>query len=196
MLERAALALVGSLGASTPLLVPRARLLLVGWIGWRGKRPFAAEPLQLDARAFPEVLAASGSPGHGVPGFRRSCREALYARRVAQLTRRRPGSATSYDDVALASLASVDVEQAQGFVTRELGPLAESSDHSRRLSATLRVYLEENLSPLRASQRLGVHENTIANRIRAAQELLPHPIEQRSPELLVALRLIRLGHDA
>jgi PucR C-terminal helix-turn-helix domain/GGDEF-like domain len=196
MLERAALALVGSLGASTPLLVPRARLLLVGWIGWRGERAFGAEPLQLDTRAFPQVLAAFGSPAHGVPGFCRSCREALYGRRVAQLTRRRPGSVTRYDDVALASLASADVEQARGFVATELGQLASSDDHSRRLSATLRVYLEENMSPLRASHRLGVHENTITNRIRAAQELLPHTIEHRSPELLVALRLIRLTHDA
>ena len=93
-------------------------------------------------------------------------------------------------------LQGADVEQARGFVARELGQLAASDDHSRRLSATLRVYLEKNMSPLRASHRLGVHENTITNRIRAAQELLPHPIEQRSPELLVALRLIRLTHDA
>jgi DNA-binding PucR family transcriptional regulator len=52
------------------------------------------------------------------------------------------------------------------------------------------------MSPLRTSHRLGVHENTVANRIRAAQELLPHRIEHRTPELLVALRLIRLTHDA
>ena len=51
------------------------------------------------------------------------------------------------------------------------------------------------MSPLLASQRLGVHENTITNRIRAAQEQLPHPIEHRSPELLVALRLIRLADE-
>lgn len=196
MLERAALELVGSLGASAPLLVPRARLCLVGWVGWRGDRKFQDEPVRLDRQAFPEVLAAFGSPGHGVPGFSRSHREALYARKVAQLTRRRAGSVTTYDDVALAALASADVEQARGFVASELGPLGAHDDNARRLSATLRVYLEENMSPLRASQRLGVHENTISNRIRAAQELLPHPIEQRSPELLVALRLIRLTHDA
>ena len=40
-----------------------------------------------------------------------------------------------------------------------------------------------------------VHENTITNRIRTAQKLLSHPIDHRSPELLVALRLIRLTHD-
>jgi hypothetical protein len=62
--------------------------------------------------------------------------------------------------------------------------------------ATLRVYLEGNTSPLRASHRLGVDENTITNRIRAAPELLPHPIEHRSAELLVALRLMSITHDA
>jgi DNA-binding PucR family transcriptional regulator len=122
-------------------------------------------------------------------------REALYARKVAQLTRRRAGSVTSYNDVALAALASADVEQARGFVATELGQLAAGGDVSRRLSATLRIYLEENMSPLRASQRLGVHENTITNRVRAAQELLPHPIGHRWPELLVALRLIKLTED-
>jgi DNA-binding PucR family transcriptional regulator len=196
MLERAALEMVEALGATAPLLVPRAGLCLVGWVGWRGDRRFQAEPLRLDGGAFPEALAAFGSPARGVPGFSRSHREALYARKVAQLTRRRPGSVTRYDDVALEALASPDVEQARAFVATELGQLAAGDDHSRRLSATLRIYLEENMSPLRASQRLGVHENTITNRVRAAQELLPHPIEDRWPELLVALRLIKLTQDA
>ena len=147
------------------------------------------------AQTFPDVLAGFGSPGHGVPGFCRSHRDAMHARRVAQLTRRRPGSVTPYDDVALASLASADVGHAKEFVATELGQLAADDDHSRRLTATLRVYLEENMSPLRAAQRLGVHENTITNRIRTVQELLPHPIEHRSPELQVALRLLRLGQE-
>ena len=52
------------------------------------------------------------------------------------------------------------------------------------------------MSPLRAAHRLGVHENTITNRIRAAQELIAHPIEHRSPELQVALRLLTLAQEA
>jgi DNA-binding PucR family transcriptional regulator len=87
------------------------------------------------------------------------------------------------------------VEQAREFVKAELGRLVGDDDQSRRLGATLRVYLEENMSPSLASRRLGVHENTITNRIRAAQELLPHPIEQRACELQVALRLIRLAQS-
>jgi DNA-binding PucR family transcriptional regulator len=139
------------------------------------------------------VLAAFGSAANGVAGFARSHREALLARRIARLTDQRPGSVTEYDHVALPALASSDVGQAREFVASELGPLIADDDHSLRLSATLRVYLEENLSPSRAARRLGVHEHTITNRIRAAQELLPHPIEQRVGELQVALRLIRLA---
>ena len=130
--------------------------------------------------------------GSGVLGFARSHREAFQARRIAQLTQQRAGTVTQYDTVALAALASADVGQAREFVRAELGQLLGDDDQSVRLSATLRVYLEENMSPSRASRRLGVHEHTITNRIRAAQELLPHPIEQRACELQVALRLIRL----
>jgi hypothetical protein len=74
---------------------------------------------------------------------------------------------------------------------------------TRDASAEFPRHLEENMSALLASQRLGVHENTITNGICAAQErcrsrssgarpgALPEPIERRSPELLVALRVIR-----
>lgn len=194
MLERAALQLVSSLGMPPPLLVPRARLCLAGWIGSRDDdRIVGLEHAHTDVQSFPTVLAAFGSPGAGVAGFARSHREAFHARRIAQLTQQRAGTVTRYDTVALAALASTDVGEAREFVRAELGQLLGDDDQSVRLSATLRVYLEENMSPSRASRRLGVHENTIANRIRSAQELLPHPIEQRACELQVALRLIRLA---
>jgi DNA-binding PucR family transcriptional regulator len=196
MIERAALKLAASLGTAAPLLAPRARLCLAGWIGSRRDDHIVdLKGAHVDAQSFPTVLAAFGSPGSGVAGFARSHREAFHARRIAQLTQQRPGTVTQYDTVALAALASTDVEQAREFVRAELGQLAGNDDQSLRLSATLRVYLEENMSPSRASRRLGVHEHTITNRIRAAQEALPHPIEQRVSELQVALRLIRLAQS-
>jgi DNA-binding PucR family transcriptional regulator len=194
MIERAALHLASSLGVAPPLLVPRARLCVAGWIGSRGDNPTVdLKQAHIDVQSFPTVLAAFGSPGVGVAGFARSHREAFHARRIARLTQRRAGTVTDYDTVALAALASTDVGQAREFVRAELGQLLGDDDQSVRLSATLRVYLEENMSPSRASRRLGVHENTITNRIRTAQELLPHPIEHRSCELQVALRLARLA---
>ncbi|HEX3979493.1 MAG TPA: helix-turn-helix domain-containing protein [Solirubrobacteraceae bacterium] len=194
MIERAALQLVSSLGLAGPLLVPRARLCLAGWIGSRGDDHIVGlTHAHMDIESFPTVLAAFGSPGVGVTGFARSHREAFHTRRIAQLTQQRAGTVTHYDTVALAALASADLGEAREFVTAELGQLLGDDDQSVRLSATLRVYLEENMSPLRASRRLGVHEHTITNRIRAAQELLPHPIDQRSCELQVALRLLPLA---
>jgi DNA-binding PucR family transcriptional regulator len=196
MIERAALQLVSSLGMAAPLLVPRARLCLAGWIGSRGDdHVVGLEHGQVDIRSFPTVLAAFGSPGVGVAGFARSHREAFHARRIVQLTQQRAGTVTHYDTVALAALASTEVRDAREFVRAELGQLLADDDQSVRLSATLRVYLEENMSPSRASRRLGVHEHTITNRVRAAQELLPRPIEQRACELQVALRLIRLAQS-
>jgi DNA-binding PucR family transcriptional regulator len=66
-----------------------------------------------------------------------------------------------------------NAEHATEFVATELGQHANGDHDARRLTATLRVYVEENMSPLWASQILGVQENTITNRARAAQELLP-----------------------
>jgi hypothetical protein len=195
-LERAALELATAVADGTPLVVPRARLVIAAWVGSPTRaagRDLAR--LRLDIREFPSVLAAFGSGGHGVDGFRRSHHEAMHARRIARLTRRRPGFVTRWDDVALAALASVDLELAHQFVARELGPLAGDDDQTARLAATLRVYLDEGMSPRRAAQRLGVHENTIGNRIRAAQERLPRPIGERSCELQVALRLVGLARD-
>jgi DNA-binding PucR family transcriptional regulator len=97
-----------------------------------------------------------------------------------------------YEDVALTAVASVDMELAREFVARELGPLPAQDDDTVWLAATLRVYLEEQASPRRTAQRLGVHENTVKNRVRSVRDILGHPPEQRVAEVLVALRLVRL----
>jgi DNA-binding PucR family transcriptional regulator len=162
-------------------------LLLAGWAA-SGEAP----PSQLRlAGEGVEALAALGASADDVDGFRRSHREAMHARRMARLLRRRPGSVTRYGDVSLLALASTDLDHARTFAADQLGALAADDDDTVRLAATLRVYLEEHASPRRAAQRLGLHENTIKNRIRAAQELLPHPIDGHVAELLVALRLTR-----
>jgi DNA-binding PucR family transcriptional regulator len=94
--------------------------------------------------------------------------------------------------VALASLASADLDEARAFVLRELGPLATADDESSRIAATLRVYYEEGASLERAAKRLGVHKNTVNNRVRRARELLGERLDQRPVEVQVALRLAHL----
>jgi hypothetical protein len=188
-IERAASEIAG-LAAGQPLLVPFGSDLVAGWIGGPGL-PDAAllEAARFKAADDADLRVAFGAPAEGVQGFRSSHRQARYAQRVALLEGARPGSATLYDRVALTALASADLDHAREFVSAELGPLSADDESTRRLAETLTIYLEERSSPKRAAKRLGVHENTIPNRIRAAQALLDRPIDGRVPELLVALRL-------
>jgi DNA-binding PucR family transcriptional regulator len=118
----------------------------------------------------------------------------MAARRVARLAGRRPGTITRFADVALTALASVDEQAARDFVAAELGRLAVDDEEVRRLAATLRAYLEERSNARRTAQRLGVHEHTVKNRVRAAADLRGRPADERIAETLVALRLARMVH--
>ena len=135
---------------------------------------------------------ACGLPGAGIGGFRKSHEQAMHARRVARLADSPSGVIVTYDEVALTAIATADLEQAREFAHRELGGLGDSSDDARRLAVTVRIYLEEGASARRAAARLHVHENTIKNRIRTAEELLGHPVTTRVAELLLALRIATL----
>jgi hypothetical protein len=189
-IERAASEIAGLQAAGQPLLVPFGSDLVAGWIGGPGLPDMASlVEARFGAADEADLRVAFGAPADGVEGFRRSHQQARYARRVALLQGARPGSVTLYEHVALTALASADLDHARDFVSAELGPLAAGDESTRRLAETLTVYLEERSSPKRAAKRLGVHENTIPNRIRAAQALLDRPIDERVPELLVALRL-------
>ena len=140
---------------------------------------------------FAGLGATVGTPARGVEGFRMSHQEALMARRVARLA----GSSealTTYSDVALESLALHDVDEARRFVERELGPLVADDAAARRMGATIRVFLEESSSFVRAARRLGVHENTVAYRVRRAEELMGRPLAGRRLEVSMALRLADL----
>jgi PucR-like helix-turn-helix protein/diguanylate cyclase with GGDEF domain len=187
VLENAATQLASDAGLGPPLVMALGGHLVWAWVGGRS-------PIELPiAGVAGSLRVALGTSAPGVEGFRASHRESVQARRVAQLSHRRPGSVTRYEDIALTALASADLDLARDFVARELGPLAEQDDDTVRLAATLRVYLEEQASPRRTAQRLGVHENTVKNRVRSIRELIGHPPEDRVAEVLVALRLARLS---
>ncbi len=125
----------------------------------------------------------------GIDGFRRSHQEAMHARRVAGLTPRPAGSAMRYSDAALNALLTADLGEAGAFVEQALGALAEESDANRRLAATLRIYYDEGSSFTRTSRRLGVHQNTVAYRVKRAGEILGRPVCERQLETWVALQL-------
>lgn len=196
-MARAATALAAAVGAARPLLVPLNALVLAAWVGGTAARQVD----ELSSTAVSETTRGRfhwsvGMPGRGVEGFRRTHLQATSARRVAMLAARGPGTITRYSRVALASLASANLEEAKSLVERELGPLASDDDEMRRLAATLRVYLEEGSSLEGAARRLGIHKNTVNNRIRRARELIGNGFDERRLEIQVALVLKRVVSSA
>lgn len=144
----------------------------------------------------PNVRAAIGSAQPGLEGFRRTYEEAMQARRVAMLQATEPGAVTTYDAVALRSLASHDLEQATRFVESVLGDLASEDPTTRELAATLRAFLGHSSNLRATASALGVHHNTVANRLRRAEGLLVEPVLGRTAEIIVALELLPVVRPA
>ena len=78
---------------------------------------------------------------------------------------------------------------------RELRGLPLTTISPRRLTATLRTYLDEHSSRSRTAKRLGIHENTVSYRIKQAEEILGRSVDQRTLELRVALALAHLVRE-
>ena len=192
-LEAAVAQLGGRLGAGRALVHPLGVLSIAAWIGIRGDVALhEVRDLRFDTQAAPGVRVAIGEPGQGIAAFRRSHNEAVEARRVAELAGRPPGTVTRYASVALAAIATADLDQARTFVARELRALAGDDDLTTRLTATLRTYLDEHSSRGRTAKRLGIHENTVSYRIKQAEEILGRSVDQRTLELRLALALAHL----
>jgi len=168
-------------GGSRAVLLPMGADLIAGWAP-----PDAIAPDAADRGAY----VALGSPGQGPAGFRSSHLEAMEARRVARLLALDDGP-VRYDDVALLALLTKDLDQARAFAHRTLGPVAADDPATRRLAETLLVLLEEEGRPRRAAVRLGVHENTVAKRLRAVRDLLGADPAERPAEMLAALLILR-----
>ena len=178
------------------------RVLVVGaaeetWWGWLGSRPApdgsGARDERLDAslrrlRPAADVRLAVGSPGTGRDGFRRTHRQAVAAHRASPHA---PGPLVRYEDVALEALASADRAAAREFVELELDGIDGPDRRSARLRATLEAWFACGQNAAAAAARLGVHEQTIAHRLRAVEERTGRTVATRRAELETALRLRR-----
>ena len=184
------------LGGTRALLHPLGILSVAAWISTaEAPPPGELDDLRFDMHQAPGVRIAIGEPAHGIAGFRQSHTEAAEARRIAELARRPAGTITRYARVALSAIATSDRDQARTFVLRQLQGLAGDDELTARLTATLRTYLDENSSRSRTAKRLGIHENTVSYRIKQAEEILGHSVDQRTLELRVALALSNLVRD-
>ena len=183
-LDKAARELAAQLGGQRTMLIEIGERVVWAWTTADLVTDEPASPVS----PLPEVRVAVGTPATGVDGFAQSHRDALVARAAADVLAA-PPPVLFHRSIALLSLLTEDVERAARFARIELGGLAGADEASQRLRDTLRVYLKENLSHKRAAQAIGVHENTVAYRVRRAEVLIGHRIAARRLELEVALTL-------
>lgn len=194
-LERVAGRIAAALGTARLMTVPSGASGMWAWAGLDDPAHAARlsgpeEPVRLtEGEIAAPVRVAFGVPAAGAAGFRRGHREAVAARQVAE----RAGEAarvTGYRAVEIAYLAGVDRSAMRGLVHRELRGLAGHDAASGRLRETLHAYLRNQRSPEATARQLGVHKNTVRYRIQRVEQLLGHPVEERSLALEVALTCV------
>jgi DNA-binding PucR family transcriptional regulator len=188
-----AAAVAAELGSQRPLLVSDGAQALWGWVGG----PAAAEPdpasvaAVLEARGEP-IHVAFGDPDHGRDGFRESHLRALRARRVVELSGRHPPSVTNFAEIAVVDALSRDLDAARALVERELGGLAADGAREREERVALLAVLDAQGGLAAAAAALGLHRNTILQRVRRAEDRRGRSAGERLLELHAALRLTQV----
>jgi hypothetical protein len=158
------------------------------WAWLSGVRPLPGplDPRRLEALSVTEGRAALGLDLRGEAGFRASHRQAERARRLAGP---RGAPLIFYEDLAVELLLSENDDEARAFLGHELAGIDDDSASSRRLRETIAAYFAAGHNAASAAAALGIHEQTVANRLRTAEERLGHPVGARRIELEMALRL-------
>lgn len=173
------------LGAGHSLVVADGPLTVWAWVSITGdtRTSLAGMPTE-----FPVHITA-GSPHPGAAGFRTSHLEALRTRRVIELSGRTAPSITEFSDVALVDAISRDLDAARAFVAAQLGDLARDDVKERGERAALLAVLDAQGSLTTAARTLGIHKNTVLQRMRRAEERRGLPATIKVAELHAALLL-------
>jgi PucR C-terminal helix-turn-helix domain/GGDEF-like domain len=164
-LDEAVAAAGRGLGRS-PLVIPAAGDVVHAWIS------MDREPRSLDPPGVPGAIIALGRPGHRLPGFRRSRRDAVRALELARALHRAPGSVTNYRDVEVLALLYADGDEARRFAADVLAPVLAEGAIAASLIETLTVLHDADLNVGRAAERLAVHRNTVNYRVHRFLDLV------------------------
>lgn len=193
-LQNTAAKVLARLDCSATLLIPQGASTVWAW----GSRPSVRSEMppleEITSRTAIDI--GIGGYARGIAGFRQSHGEAVRAAALACRTDTGIGGRiVRYRDVELVALLAADTEMAATFVARELGPLAQQSRAAADLRQTLEAYLDTERSLIRAAERLHVARNTVAYRVRKAEDLLHRNLHDRPTELQCALRLAAMLPD-
>ena len=179
------------LGSQPPLLIQDGPALLSAWV----PLPADSAPMAGDAAVERSVCdrsgvrAAVGNPGTGVDGFRETRRQADRAYVVATTGSNVSEQVVRYRDVGVVSLLAEDANAARRFVDEELGALARNDATSAVLRTTLLTFLRHGSRHVDTANALYLHRNTVAERLKRAESLLPVPLAARRLQIENALLL-------
>ena len=175
-------AIVGEKGGDVIVLVPNSAGRPAGDVA----RTIAASfRRRNDGRTVTAVLGGDIRDLTEVAPSYRSARGALRL-----IGASRPGSVFDVSALGVASLllSHGDTRALREFAERTLAPLAErESKGGAELIQTVRAWLECDCSTGRTAERLVVHVNTVAYRLRTVEELLGRSL--RTPSVLVDLNM-------
>lgn len=189
-LARVGAAVGAHFGSRHPLLVPDGAQALWGWIATTSAPDLSAEDLGRLADQIPKMVRiAIGTSGQGAGGFRDSHDQAQRGRRVVELSGR-GAPVTSYAEIALVDAMSGDLDLARAFVATELGALAVDGRREDEERQTLLAVLDAQGGLAAAAEELGLHRNTVLQRMRRGEERRGRRATERVAELHAALRLV------
>ncbi|MCS4258017.1 DNA-binding PucR family transcriptional regulator [Rhodococcus erythropolis] len=183
--------LVGAhLGSDHPLLVPDGTQTLWGWVSTSGVPEVTRSGLVPLVDQIPKGVRVSvGIPAQGPAGFRKSHAQAQRGRRIIELAGR-DTPVTAYAEMALVDTMSDDLDLARAFVVAELGPLAVAGAREAEERQALLAVLNAQGGLTAAGEELGIHRNTVLQRLRRAEERRGRPASARIAEVHAALRLV------
>lgn len=174
------------------LVLPRGLTSTIVWLG--SVTPWEESQISIVCQVV-EALGVTGvlSQGHlGQEGFVACVREVDEVMTLVQAHPMHYGApVVRHSEVMLDVLLLRDPVLAADFVRRTLGALAEESPESARLCETVSTWLRHG-SHVGAAEELGVHEQTIRNRLGRAEPLMGGGLRARRTEVEVALRLRHL----
>ena len=189
-LARVGAAVGAQLGSLHPLLVPDGVQALWGWVSTTVAPEVARDELATLTDQIPKMVRISiGTPAEGPGGFRDSHAQAQRGRRIIELADR-GAPVTSYAELALVDTMSCDLDLARAFVAAELGALAVDGRREGDERRALLAVLDAQGGLAAAAEELGVHRNTVLQRMRRAEDRRGSPATVRLAELHAALRLV------
>jgi DNA-binding PucR family transcriptional regulator len=139
----------------------------------------------------PQVRVALGEPASGLDGFLASHRQAAAAHEIGLAASPEVGAVFPYREVSSLAFLCADLPRARTWVTETLGQLATTGRRAEELRRTLRTYSTANRSATATARLMNCHKNTVQYRIRSAERLLGHPVEDSGLDLDLALLALR-----